>query len=82
MVAAELGSISFPGNFRSHSRSRPGCYPDHLEGILNYCRTLLAMGVVEAISGNISLLRGYGGACRNQVILATQDTAESSAKTP
>ena len=36
---------------------------DHLEGILNYCRTRLAMGVVEAINGNIKSLlrrgRGY-----------------------
>jgi transposase len=31
---------------------------DHLEGILNYCRTKVAMGVVEAVNGNIkSLLR-------------------------
>jgi transposase len=36
---------------------------DHLEGILNYCRTRVAMGVVEAINGNIKTLlrrgRGY-----------------------
>lgn len=36
---------------------------DHLEGILNYCRTRIAMGVVEAINGNIKALlrrgRGY-----------------------
>jgi transposase len=35
----------------------------HLEGILNYCRTRIAMGVVEAINGNIKTLlrrgRGY-----------------------
>jgi len=31
---------------------------DHLEGILNYCRTKVSMGVVEAVNGNIkSLLR-------------------------
>ena len=31
---------------------------DHLEGILNYCRTKVPMGVVEAVNGNIkSLLR-------------------------
>ena len=31
---------------------------DHLEGILNYCRTKIPMGVVEAVNGNIkSLLR-------------------------
>ena len=36
---------------------------DHLEGILNYCRTKVRLGVVEAINGNIKALlrrgRGY-----------------------
>src|SRR5664280_2351777 len=36
---------------------------DHLEGILNYCRTKVPLGVVEAINGNIKSLlrrgRGY-----------------------
>lgn len=36
---------------------------DHLEGILNYCRTKVPMGVVEAVNGNIRALlrrgRGY-----------------------
>jgi transposase len=36
---------------------------DHLDGILNYCRTKVRMGVVEAINGNIKSLlrrgRGY-----------------------
>ena len=36
---------------------------DHLEGILNYCRTKVPMGVVEAVNGNIKMLlrrgRGY-----------------------
>ena len=35
----------------------------HLEGILNYCRTKVRFGVVEAIDGNIRMLinrgRGY-----------------------
>ncbi len=35
----------------------------HLEGILNYCRTRVRFGVVEAINGNIRMLinrgRGY-----------------------
>ena len=31
---------------------------DHLDGILNYCRTKVPLGVVEAVNGNIrSLLR-------------------------
>jgi transposase len=36
---------------------------DHLDGILNYCRTKLPLGVVEAVNGNIKALlrrgRGY-----------------------
>jgi transposase len=36
---------------------------EHLEGILNYCRTKVPMGVVEAVNGNIKTLlrrgRGY-----------------------
>jgi hypothetical protein len=36
---------------------------DHLEGILNYCRTKVPMGVVEVVNGNIKALlrrgRGY-----------------------
>ena len=36
---------------------------DHIEGILNYCRTKVRMGVVEAVNGNIKSLlrrgRGY-----------------------
>jgi transposase len=41
---------------------RAGMLLDHLEGILNYCRARIAMGVVEAINGNIkSLLRRRRG---------------------
>lgn len=40
-----------------------GMLLDHVEGILNYCRTRIAMGVVEALNGNIKSLlrrgRGY-----------------------
>ena len=40
-----------------------GMLLDHLEGILNFCQTRIAMGVVEAINGNIKTLlrrgRGY-----------------------
>ena len=36
---------------------------DHLEGILNYCRTKVPLGVVEVVNGNIKALlrrgRGY-----------------------
>ena len=40
-----------------------GMLLDHIEGILNYCRTKVPLGVVEAINGNIKALlrrgRGY-----------------------
>jgi transposase len=36
---------------------------DHLDGILNYCRMKVPLGVVEAVNGNIKSLlrrgRGY-----------------------
>jgi transposase len=36
---------------------------DYLEGILNYCRTKVPLGLVEAVNGNIKALlrrgRGY-----------------------
>jgi transposase len=36
---------------------------EHLDGILNYCRTKVPLGVVEAVNGNIKSLlrrgRGY-----------------------
>ena len=36
---------------------------NHLDGILNYCRTKVPLGIVEAINGNIKALlrrgRGY-----------------------
>ena len=39
----------------------------HLDGILNYCRTKVRFGVVEAINGNIRMLinrgRGYKNLC-------------------
>jgi transposase len=33
---------------------------DHLEGILNYCRTKVPMGVIEAVNGNIKALLRAG----------------------
>ncbi len=35
----------------------------HLEGILNYCRTKVRFGVVEAINGNIRMLINRGPTC-------------------
>jgi transposase len=55
-ATCRVGSINCAGN---------GWYPfqklafmllDHLDGILNYCRTKVRFGVVEAINGNIKSL--------------------------
>jgi transposase len=37
----------------------------HLEGILNYCRTKVRFGVVEAVNGNIRMLINRGRGYRN-----------------
>jgi transposase len=38
---------------------------DHLEGILNYRRTKVPMGVIEAVNGNIKALLRRGRGCRD-----------------
>jgi transposase len=50
---------------------------DHLQGILNYCRTKVPMGVVEAINGNIKALlrRGRGYRDMNYLLLKAQRLA-------
>ncbi len=37
----------------------------HVDGILNYCRTKVRFGVVEAVNGNIRMLINRGRGCRN-----------------
>ena len=37
----------------------------HLDGILNYCRTRVRFGVVEAINGNIRMLINRGRGYKN-----------------
>jgi len=50
---------------------------DHLEGILNYCRTKVSMGVVEAVNGNIKnlLRRGRGYQNLHYLLLKAQRMA-------
>lgn len=50
---------------------------DHLEGILNYCRTKVSMGVVEAVNGNIKSLlrRGRGYKNLHYLLLKAQRMA-------
>jgi 2-keto-4-pentenoate hydratase/2-oxohepta-3-ene-1,7-dioic acid hydratase in catechol pathway len=49
----------------------------HLEGILNYCRTKVRLGVVEAVNGNIKALlrRGRGYRKLNYLLLTAQRLA-------
>jgi hypothetical protein len=44
---------------------------EHLDGILNYCRTKVPFGVVEAIKGNIKTLLRRGRGYKNLGISAT-----------
>jgi transposase len=50
---------------------------DHLEGILNYCRTKVPLGVVEAVNGNIKSLlrRGRGYTNLRYLLLKAQRMA-------
>jgi transposase len=54
-----------------------GMLLDHLEGILNYCRTKVALGVIEAVNGNIKALlrRGRGYRDMNYLLLKAQRLA-------
>jgi transposase len=51
--------------------------PHHLDGILNYCRTEVQFGVVEAVNGNIKALlrRGRGYLNLNYLLLKAQRLA-------
>lgn len=51
----------------------------HLDGILNYCRTKVPMGVVEAVNGNIKTLlrRGRGYKNLRYLLLKAQRMARS-----
>jgi len=50
---------------------------DHVEGILNYCRTKVPLGVIEAVNGNIKALlrRGRGYRDMNYLLLKAQRLA-------
>jgi transposase len=50
---------------------------DHLDGILNYCRIKIPLGVVEAVNGNIKALlrRGRGYCDLNYLLLKAQRLA-------
>ena len=50
---------------------------DHLDGILNYCRIKVPMGVIEAVNGNIKALlrRGRGYQDMDYLLLKAQRLA-------
>ena len=55
---------------------------DHLDGILNYCRTKVPLGVVEAVNGNIKsvLRRGRGYRNMRYLLLKVQRMAATNAE--
>ncbi len=55
---------------------------NHLDGILNYCRTKVRLGVVEAINGNIRMLlrRGRGYKNLRYLLLKAQRFAATKAE--
>jgi len=59
-----------------------GLLLDHLEGILNNCRTRIAMGVAEPINGNIRILlrRGHGYKNLRYLLLKVQRMAVTRAE--
>jgi len=54
---------------------------DHLEGILNYCRIKVRMGVVEAINGNIRMLLRRGRGYKNISYLLLKAQRMAATKT-
>ncbi len=54
----------------------------HLEGILNYCRTKVRFGVVEALNGNIRMLINRGRGYKNvrYLLLKAKRMAVTNAK--
>jgi len=54
---------------------------DHLDGILNYCRTKVRFGVVEAINGNIKTLLRRGRGYKNLAYLLLKAQRMAATKT-
>jgi transposase len=54
---------------------------DHLDGILNYCRTKVPMGVVEAVNGNIKMLLRRGRGYKNLRYLLLKAQRMAATKT-
>ena len=58
-----------------------GMLLDHLEGILNYCRIKVPLGVVEAVNGNIKALLRRGRGYRNLRYLLLKAQRMAATKT-
>ena len=54
---------------------------DHLDGILNYCKTKVPLGVVEAVNGNIKTLIRRGRGYKNLGYLLLKAQRMAAAKT-
>jgi transposase len=54
---------------------------DHLDGILNYCRTKVRFGVVEAVNGNIRMLINRGRGYKNMRYLLLKAKRMAATKT-
>jgi transposase len=54
---------------------------DHLDGILNYCRTKVPMGIVEAVNGNIKSLLRRGRGYKNLRYLLLKAQRMATTKT-
>jgi transposase len=54
---------------------------DHLDGILNYCRTKVPLGVVEAVNGNIKALLRRGRGYKNLRYLLLKSQRMAAIKT-
>ena len=78
---ADSGAVFALGGGIARPESRPAAPPIHLEGILNYCRTRIAMGVVEAINGNIKTLLRRGRGYKNLRYLLLKAQRMAATKT-
>jgi transposase len=58
-----------------------GMLLDHLDGILNYCRTKVLLGVVEAVNGNIKSLLRRGRGYKNLPYLLLKAQRIAATKT-
>ena len=54
---------------------------DHLDGILNYCRTKVPFGVVEAVNGNIRMLINRGRGYKNKRYLLLKSKRMAATRT-